>query len=57
MSVYMKFGFLAAVAAAHAAQTGIFFFSGDRPACLILLGFTIADVGLIWALQPNGGFP
>jgi hypothetical protein len=57
MNLYWKFGFLIAVACLHAAQVVVFWFSGDRPAFVILLGFTIADVGLIWALQPNSAFP
>ena len=50
MPLYLKFGFLAAVAVLHAAQAFIFWYSGDRPAFVILVGFTIADAGLVWAL-------
>lgn len=50
MNFYLNFAPLLGVAVLHAVQAGMFWFSGDRPAFVTLLGFTLSDIGLVWAL-------
>lgn len=39
------------VTAIYAGQAAIYFASGNRPLALVLVGYTIANVGLIWSTK------
>lgn len=46
----MKYALLIGVTCAYAIQTAICFWTGDRAQGVVIAGYTIANVGLIWTV-------
>lgn len=47
-----KLAILWAVTAAYFVQAGVLAWTGDRPQAIIILGYAVANCGLIWSLSP-----
>lgn len=50
MNMFWKVAFLGAATALYGLQFGILLATGDRAAALIMGGYIVANIGLIWSL-------
>jgi len=47
----IKLGFLIAVTVLYVFQVGVSLWYGDKAAALIVFGYVVANIGLVWSLS------